>query len=560
MKKPRFVFIVGGVMSGLGKGVFTASLSKLLQWKGLKVNPIKIDPYLNVDAGTMRPTEHGEVWVTYDGGEIDQDLGTYERFLHLKISKNNNITSGKIFWEVINAERKGKFLGKTVQYIPHIVNYIEKKLVSAHKTSGADLTVVEVGGTVGDFESELFFHTISTMVSKYPVGVIFMGYLVLPPHIGELKTKPFQHSLAHLFRFGIKPDALVLRSPVEVDEVRKEKLSAISGISKEKMIELPDVSNIYRIPLVVYNQRNALKSMFTKLGVTTRIRSSKVQEYKNFVDTSEKLQKKGPFIKVAMVGKYFASGNFTLLDSYISVLESIKYAAWSLGYGVKIIWVDSTKISQKDSDKKVKSMLQDAQAIIVPGGFGSTGVEGKLRVIRYARENRVPYLGLCYGLQLAVVEYARNVAGLKEANTTEIDANTPHPVVDILPEQKDIIKRSRYGASMRLGEYKAYLKKPSIVYKVYKKAGRVFKDANGEYVVERHRHRYEVNPQYHKVLQDAGLVFSGLSVDGRLVEFIELPEQKHPYFVGTQAHPEFTSYPLDPNPLFVGLLEAGKGR
>jgi len=552
-KNKNFIFIIGGVISGLGKGIFTSSLAKLLKLYNFSVNPIKIDPYLNVDAGTMRPTEHGEVWVTYDGGEIDQDLGNYERFLHQKFSKNNNITSGKIFSKILELERKGKFLGKTVQYIPHVTDLIEEILVQNHNKSKADITLVEVGGTVGDYESSLFLHTIARMQRKYNIVIIFMGYILYPPHLKELKTKPFQHALNSLFSYGIQPDLLVLRSSKQLDTPRIEKIAAASGLPQKQILPLPDTKNVLEIPITL-KKNNVHEIVLNKLHYKPPAESKSFTKYKNFIKQIKIINKSKNSVPIAIVGKYFGTGKYTLTDSYISVIESLKYAAYANKVKLDFIWIDSTRINQDFSNKKIQKILKSAKAIVVPGGFGSTGIDGKLRTIRYARENTIPYLGLCYGLQLAVVEFARNVLKLKNANTTEIDPETPHPVIDILPEQKEIMGKQQYGASMRLGEYRAYLKPNTIVFNIYKSRNRLHKDSHGYYVIERHRHRYEVNPNYHHQLQNGGLIFSGVSKDKKLVEFIELPEEKHPFFVGTQAHPEFTSYPEDPNPLFWGLI------
>ncbi len=555
----RFVFVIGGVISGLGKGIFTASLSKTLQLAGYSVNPIKIDPYLNVDAGTMRPTEHGEVWVTYDGGEIDQDLGTYERFLGIKFSKENNLTSGKILWKVINDERHGRYLGKTVQYIPHVLDAIEDYLVKLAQKSKADINLVEVGGTVGDYEIGLFLHTVVRMMRKYQCAVIFMGYLLYPPHIRELKTKPLQHSLSALFSYGIYPDILVVRTPSTLDTPRLEKITKFSGLPKEKIFALPDIDNIYKIPLNIIKHKGVIKTLEDSLGIKIEKRLNllpKLKEYATFIKEIERLEKNQNKIGIGIVGKYFGTGDYVLTDSYISVIESIKFASWQAKQPVDIRWIDSTTIDENTQDEELKNRFQDIKAIIVPGGFGSTGVSGKLRTIRFARENKIPYLGLCYGMQLAIVEFARNVLGLKNANTTEIDKDTPHPVIDILPEQKNILEGKRYGASMRLGEYKAYVLPESLVFKLYRARNRLLKDKKGYYVIERHRHRYEVNPEYHEILQQKGLIFSGISEDKRLVEFIELDQKIHPFFVATQAHPEFTSYLQDPNPMFWGLIKS----
>ena len=558
---PRFIFIVGGVISGLGKGVFTASLGKVLKMAGYKVNIVKIDPYLNTDAGTMRPTEHGEVWVTYDGGEIDQDLGNYERFLHQKFSKNNNITSGKILKNIIQAERSGKYLGKTIQYIPHVTNYIAETLVKNHKKSKADITLVEIGGTVGDYESSLFLHTLARIQNTYKIATVFMGYLLKPPHINEIKTKPYQHALMLLMQYGIKPDLYIARAPTTFHKDKLEKIAAVANTCIENIIALPDTSNIYEIPKLLYKNPKAIKNLLTKLGMQfpkkSRFWANQINKYNNFFFLLNKINKNKKAVNIAIVGKYTKAGNFILKDSYISVVEAIYFAAWQNKVKPNIVWIDAIDL-EKANRQQIKQIFKNIHAIIVPGGFGTKGVIGKIKAINYARTNKIPYLGLCYGLQLAVIEFARNVIGLKNSNSTEIDPSTPEPVIDILPDQKKILAQNQYGASMRLGEYKAYLVKNTIVYNLYKQANRLYKDKFGAYVVERHRHRYEVNPKYHEILKQHALVFSGMSKDKTLVEFIELPQRIHPYFVATQAHPEFTSYPEDPNPLFVGLIRAAK--
>ncbi len=558
----HFIFIIGGVISGLGKGIFTASLGKVLQMAGYKVNLIKIDPYLNVDAGTMRPTEHGEVWVTYDGGEIDQDLGNYERFLHIKFSKNNNITSGKVLQTLINAERTGEFLGKTVQYIPHATNKIQGILQQLHKQSGADISIVEIGGTVGDYESSLFLHSIARIQTTIPISTVFMGYLLKPPHLGELKTKPFQHALSALFSYGIKPNAIVLRAPDKIDEPRKQKIATVANVKINSLIELPDSKNIYTIVKRLYSQnQNAIKNLLKPLNLEfpkfKQQFNTSTPKYNLLLQKINKINKQKTALDVAIVGKYIKTGDFILKDTYISVLEALKFASWANNVKINIEWINSLDLEDKNTN--LKDIFANIKAVIVPGGFGKTGVEGKIKAIKYARENKIPYLGLCYGLQLATIEFARNITKLKNANSTEIDPNTPHPVIDILPEQKNVIKNNQYGGTMRLGEYKAYIKPNTIVFNVYKKLNRISQDKYGYYVIERHRHRYEVNPKYHNILQKHGLVFSGMSQDKKLVEFIELPSTKHPYFVGTQAHPEFTSYINDPNPLFWGLIKHAKG-
>jgi CTP synthase len=535
--RPYYIFVTGGVLSGLGKGIATASIGKLLQFRGFKVTAIKIDGYLNFDAGTLRPTEHGEVWVTEDGGEIDQDLGHYERFLEIDIPKENNITSGQIFWSVVTKEREGKYLGKTVQMIPHVTDEIKARIRNVAEKSKADFVLVEIGGTVGDYENQLFIEAARQMrIEGERCIYVHMSYVPVPKYLGEQKTKPTQHSVQKLRELGIIPDFIICRSEAPIDEVRKEKIALFCDVKKEDVISDPDIDNVYELPLL-FEQQNLGKRILEKFRL--QVIEARLEGWKNLIDKTKNLKRE---VKIGIVGKYFDIGEFTLKDSYISVIEASKHAAWQNNCKPEIIWIDS-KTFEKEPEKL--EILKSVDCIIVPGGFGKTGIEGKIAAINYARENKIPFLGLCLGLQLAVVEFARNVCGLKGANSTEFDPQTPYPVIDILPEQKKLIEESKYGATMRLGSYPAVLKEGSIVWKVYGKQ---------KEVSERHRHRFEVNPEFHQILQENGLVFSGVSPDGRLVEFIELKD--HPYFVATQAHPEFKSRPLRPAPLFDGLIKA----
>ncbi|MEM5829165.1 MAG: CTP synthase [Candidatus Aenigmatarchaeota archaeon] len=533
----HYIFITGGVLSGLGKGITTASIGKLLQFRGFKVTVIKIDGYLNYDAGTLRPTEHGEVWVTEDGGEIDQDLGHYERFLDINVSKENNITSGQIFWSVIKKEREGKFLGKTVQMIPHVTDEIKTRIKEIAKKSGADFVLVEIGGTVGDYENQIFIEAARQMKMENEKCIyIHVSYIPVPKHLGEPKTKPTQHSVQKLRELGILPDFIICRSEFPVDDIRKEKIALFCNVKKEDVISDPDIENIYELPIVFEKQKLG-KRILEKFGIQETSVNSK--EWEDFLNKTKNVKKS---VRIGIIGKYFDIGEFTLKDSYISVIEATKHAAWQNNVKAEILWIDS-KSFEKD-EKNIK-ILNSVDGVIIPGGFGSSGIEGKIAAIKYTRENKIPFLGLCLGLQLAVVEFARNVCGLKNANSTEFDPNTPYPVVDILPEQKKLIEESKYGATMRLGSYSAILKEGTIVWRLYNKQ---------KEISERHRHRFEVNPEFHEILQKNGLVFSGMSPDGKLVEFIELED--HPYFVATQAHPEFKSRPLKPAPLFDGLIKA----
>ncbi|MFH7861097.1 MAG: CTP synthase (glutamine hydrolyzing), partial [Candidatus Aenigmatarchaeota archaeon] len=460
-----------------------------------------------------------------------------ERFLDTNISKEHNITTGQIYYVVIEKERRGEYLGKTVQPIPHITDEIKRRIKNVAKKTKADFVLVEIGGVVGDYENVLFLEAARQMKFEgEKVIFVHVAYLPVVKSLGEMKSKPAQHSIKELREIGIQPDFLVCRSEEPVDEIRKEKLSLFCSIQKEYIISNPNLENVYELPLIFEKQKFGDK-ILEKFNL--KAKTSKINEWKKFV---EKMNKAKRIVKIGIVGKYFDIGLYRLPDSYISVIEAIKHAAANNNVKAKIEWIDSKEFER---DEKKLSVLDSVNGIIVPGGFGKTGIEGKILAIRYAREKNIPFLGLCLGLQLAVVEFARNVCNLKNANSTEFDPKTPYPVIDILPEQKKILKESRYGASMRLGAYPAILKKGSLVWKLY---------GQRERISERHRHRYEVNPKFHEILQKNGLVFSGVSPDKKLVEFIELPN--HKYFVATQAHPEFKSRPLRPAPLFDGLIKA----
>jgi CTP synthase len=535
----NYIIVTGGVISGLGKGITTASIGKILVNHGYKVTAIKIDPYINFDAGTLRPTEHGEVWVTEDGGEIDQDLGHYERFLDINIPKCNNITTGQVYSAVIEKERNGKYLGKTVQPIPHVTDEIKRRIRAPGEETKFDFVLVEIGGTVGDYENVLFLEAVRQMKHEgEKVIYIHVTYVPVLKSLGEAKTKPTQHSVKLLREIGIQPDFIITRSEKPLDDVRKEKIALFCNVSGEDVISDSNIDNVYGVPLL-FEEQALCKKILKKLGL--RKEEHDLNTWKNYITKIRKLDKK---VKIGIVGKYFDIGAFKLSDSYISVIEAVKHAAWNNNVRPEIEWIDS-KIFEKHPRKIVN--LKKVDGIIVPGGFGLSGVEGKISTIKYARENNIPYLGLCLGMQLAVVEYARNVCGLKGANTTEVEKNTPYPVIDFIPDQIKIVTESRYGATMRLGGYPAVLTEGSLIKKLYNDQNKV---------TERHRHRYEVNPTYIDIIEKNGLVFSGRSPDGILMEFMELPN--HLYFTGTQAHPEFKSRPMKPAPLFDGLIKAAK--
>lgn len=572
----KYIIVVGGVISGVGKGVTTASIAKILMEYGFKVTTIKIDPYINYDAGTLRPTEHGEVWVTDDGGEIDQDLGNYERFLGKDLPKKNNITTGQIYHKVIDNERKGKYLGETVQFIPHIPEEVKRRILEVSKDN--DFVVIEIGGTIGDFENIPFLFAVKSLerdIGKQDVLYFLITYVLIPRHTKEMKTKPTQQAIRLLSESGIFPDFILCRAPVPLDKVRKGKIETYANIASDYVISEPDIDTIYRVPLDLEKEELG-KKILKKCNLQPKTEP----KWSKWSQLVEKIANPSKKIKVAVVGKYVDIGDFTLTDSYISINESLKHAGAHNDVGIEIVWIDS-KTLEKDK-KYVAEALKDIDGILIPGGFGSSGIEGKINAIRYARENGVPFLGLCYGLQLALVEFARNVCDMENANTVEVDKDTKYPIVSIQEAQKDLMKKKDYGGTMRLGAYAAILKKDTTVYKLYKETGRIDLDrirleklgqdekesfrlgkVNEDDIVilERHRHRFEVNPEFIDRLCDKGMVFSGYHErkDGtKLMEFIEL--ENHPFFVGTQGHPEFKSRLTEPAPLFYGFVRACKNR
>jgi CTP synthase len=528
----KYLIVTGGVMSGLGKGITTASIGKLLQSRGFKVTAIKIDPYLNVDAGTMNPFEHGEIFVTDDGGEIDLDMGHYERFLDINLTKEHNITTGQIYGEVIRKERKGEFLGRTVQIIPHVTDLIKNRIREVAQKSGADVCLVEIGGTVGDIESMPFLEAVRQLrLEEGSDNVVFVHVTLVPvlDVVGEQKTKPTQHSVKELRELGIMPDAVVCRARNPLSENVKRKISLFCNVPENAVISAQDVENIYRVPLLL-EQEGLGALLLGRLRLTAR--KDDLSEWKKIVEQMEKPRK---VLKIAMVGKYIR-----ISDTYLSINEALKHAAAFNGCKVEIDWMDAEKFEGSHRELEKLSVYD---GILVPGGFGQRGSEGKIAAISYARQHSVPFLGLCFGFQLAVVEFARSI-GLKQANSTELDPKTPHPVIFILPEQKKV---KELGGTMRLGAHEIRLAKGTKAMKIY----------GSERIYERHRHRYEVNPRYIPKLTKAGLKFSGKSLDGRRMEILEIP--KHPFFLATQFHPEFKSRPGKPSPVFDAFVKAAAG-
>ncbi len=526
----KYIFITGGVVSSLGKGIIAASLGKLLRARGFSVINQKFDPYINVDPGTMSPFQHGEVFVTDDGAETDLDLGHYERFTDTNLGKYNNVTSGSVYQKVIEKERRGDYLGATVQVIPHITNEIKSRIIGATKQFKPDFQLIEIGGTIGDIESLPFIEAIRQFKTEVGIGNAISVHCTLLPYLptsGELKTKPSQHSVQVLRSYGIQPEVLVCRTTRAIPKTEKEKLALFCSVPKEAVIECRDMKSIYEVPLALEEQ-NMAHVILDMLRM-----EDKKPDLKSWEKLVENIKNPSKTIKVAIAGKYTK-----LSDAYISVVESLKHAGYADDAKVEIKWINSEECVDYSA---CKELMKDIQAVVVPGGFGVRGIEGKLNVIRYARENNVPFLGLCLGMQCAVIEYARHVVGIKDANSKEFDENAQNPVIDLMIEQKNV---HGYGGTMRLGAYECILKKGSKAHKAYGK----------DKISERHRHRYEVNNEYIKPLEDAGLVFSGMSPDGMLAEIVEIP--KLDWFVASQFHPEFKSRPERPHPLFKGLIDA----
>lgn len=528
----KYVFITGGVVSGLGKGITAASLGRLLKNRGYKVTIQKFDPYINVDPGTMNPYEHGEVFVTDDGAETDLDLGHYERFIDENLTQNSSITMGKIYSRVIEKERNGEYLGKTVQVIPHITNEIKEKIYGFENTD-TDIVITEVGGTIGDIEGLSIIEAIRQVgLEKNPEDVIYIHVTLLPYITGsnEIKSKPTQHSVKELQSLGIKPDILVCRTEMDIPETIREKLALFCNVRKTSVIQNKTADCLYAVPLML-EQEGLAREVCNHLKLDRYIPDN--TKWQEMIENIRKIDKNN-IIKIAIVGKYIK-----LEDSYISVIESLYHAGFANNVKVKVELVDAEKINKGNSEQ----ILKEYDGIVVPGGFGNRGIEGKIETIKYARENKVPFLGICLGMQMAVVEYARNVLKLEDANSSELDNKTKSPVIHIMEEQKKVNKK---GGTMRLGAYPCVIQKDTLARKIYGK----------EEISERHRHRYEYNNFYRKQLEDAGLKVSGTSPDGNLVEIVEI--EKHPYFIAGQFHPELKSRPNNPAPLFVGLIEACK--
>jgi CTP synthase len=529
----KYIVVTGGVLSGLGKGITTSSIGTLLKARGVSLTAVKIDPYLNSDAGTMNPFEHGEVFVLNDGGEADLDLGNYERFLDIPLTRDNNITTGKVYKSVIDKERRGDYLGKTVQIVPHITNEIREWIKRVAVKSGADVCLVEVGGTVGDIESAPFLEAIRQLHREVGHENLFLIHTSLVPvvgAVGEQKTKPTQHTVRDLKAIGLHPDMIVCRSAQPLHPEIREKIAGFCDVDEAAVISAHDARSIYEVPLILEEQ-GVPDYIVQRLKL--KAKPPELQAWRDLVD---RIVNPHHAVTVAFVGKYT-----DLSDSYLSINEALRHAGASLDTKVKIAYIEGEDLEADDREAWRK--LKEADAILVGPGFGSRGTEGKVRAVQHARENHVPFLGICLGFQLAIVEFARNKCGLPGANSTEMDVNTQHPVICILPEQYEI---EELGGTMRLGSYECVLAPGSLAAELY----------GSDVVSERHRHRYEMNPAYVAQMEKAGLVFSGRMPDRPIMEVMELPRSQHPYFIGGQFHPEFNSRPQKPGPLFVGLVRA----
>lgn len=538
---PKYIFVIGGVMSGIGKGTTISAIGQILKDYGFKVTAIKIDPYVNVDAGTMNPLEHGEVFVTKDGCECDQDIGNYERFLNEDLTRDNYMTTGQIYKTVIEKERNLEYGGKCVEVVPHIPEEVIRRINLVARKSKANFILIEIGGTAGEYQNLLFLEAARMLKLQEPknVMVVLVSYVPILANTGEMKTKPTQHAARNLNYAGLQPDFIVSRSSQPIDEPRKKKIAVFCNLKEENIISAPDTKLIYKIPLN-FEKDHFGEKIIKKFGLK-KPKQRENKQWVKLVNKIEKIESKGKEVKIGIVGKYFKTGDFVLADSYISVIEAIKHASFFLGYKPKIQWLDAENYEK--NLLKVKE-LASFDGIIVPGGFGKRGVKGKISAIKFVREKKIPFLGLCFGLQLAVIEFARNICHFQKANSTEIAPKTKFPVIDLMPEQSINILKKNLGGSMRLGHYKCQIKKGTLAYSAYQK----------EAVFERHRHRYEVNNQRRPFLEKRGLIISGVNPERNLVEIIEL--KNHPFFLATQFHPEFQSWPLQPHPLLLNFIKS----
>ncbi len=545
----KYVFISGGVISGIGKGIIAASTAFLFQRLGFRVTPVKCENYLNVDAGTINPIEHGDPFLCEDGTEADMDLGTYEKFLDMDLGKPNFITMGQIYKSVIDRERRFEYNGEDVEAVPHITDEILKRIIEAARKDNAEIVVVELGGTAGEYQNVFYYEAARILSLKNPGDVIHIhvGYMPTPSHLGEPKTKPIQFSVGTLNTMGIQPDFIVARSEKPMDERRKNRFALFCNVHPEDVVSAPDTNIIYEVPLIL-RQQGMDKRLLERFNLKKR--KEDFDKWTQFVTRVKKIEKSQKKLSIAIVGKYFTTGEYQLRDSYAALFDALQHAAWYHNVNVQTVWIDAEKVEKTGVEK----LKLDRDGVIVPIGWGERGAEGMIKAAGYARDNKIPYLGLCYGMQLAVVSFARDKIGWKDANTTEVNTKTKYPVIHLNPMQEENVKRRAYGGTMRLGKWNAVVKRGTLAWAAYEKYNDFINKETG-LTSERHRHRYEFNNEYDKDFEKAGLVISARSTVENLVEIIEVPKDQHPFYMGTQGHPEYKSRPLKPHPIFLEFIE-----
>lgn len=550
-RKTKYIFVSGGVISGIGKGITSASIALLLKSAGYSVSPLKFENYLNLDAGTINPIEHGDTFLCEDGTEADMDIGTYEKFLNEDMGEDNFVTMGKIYASVIEKERRFEYNGEDVEAIPHITDEIIKRIKNLAEKKKADVVIIELGGTAGEYQNVFYYEASRIMTLQNPGDVIHVhvSYVPTPKHLGEPKTKPTQLSVRTLNSLGIQPDFIICRSDNFLDKRRMDRLALFCNVAPDHIISSPDLESVYQVPLVLSEQKLARK-VLAKLGLPEV--KPDLTEWEKFVDTVKDLRTKKDFVEVAIVGKYFGTGDYQLRDSYAALFDAIDHASYKLGIPVKTKWINAEKLEESSN---FEEMIGNPDGIIVPIGWGLRGAEGMINAAGYAREKKIPYLGLCYGMQLAAISYARDVLGIKDATSEEITPEKGEHVIHLMPKQKEVMERRAYGGTMRLGKWDAVVKEGTKAYELYDKYND-FIDKSKGLTSERHRHRFEFNNDYLEKFEKKGFVISARSVVENLVEIIELPVDQHPYYLGTQGHPEYKSRPLNPHPLFLGFIDA----
>lgn len=550
-KRTKYIFVSGGVISGIGKGITSASISLLLKSAGYKVAPLKFENYLNLDAGTINPIEHGDPFLCEDGTEGDMDLGTYEKYLNEDMGVDNFVTMGRIYNTVIENERKFEYGGEDVEAIPHITDEIIRRIKHLARVKDADIVVIELGGTAGEYQNVFYYEASRMMTLKNPGDVlhVHVSYVPTPSHLGEPKTKPTQLSVRTLNSLGIQPDFIITRSEKFLDQRRRDRLALFCNVSPDAVISSPDLPSVYEVPIVL-NEQGIPEKILAKLGLP--VKEAKLEEWKKFLDRVKKVKERKDFLDIAIVGKYFGTGDYELRDSYAALFDAIDHASYELGLPVKTRWIAAQKA---EGEVNMAELIGKPDGLIVPIGWGERGAEGMVKAAGYARDNKIPYLGLCYGMQLAAISFARDVLGLKNANTEENDPNSKDLVVHLMPKQKEIMERRAYGGTMRLGTWEAVVKKGTMTHELYDKWNQLINKEKG-LTSERHRHRYEFNDKYSDAFEKAGFTVSARSVVENLAEIMEMDRQKHPFYLGTQGHPEYKSRPLRPHPIFLGFLSS----